>query len=33
MNVTIAQTFLNVIFQNFLEASLCVMQETSEMIY
>ena len=33
MNVTIAQTFLNIIFQNFLEASLCVMQETSERIY
>ena len=33
MNVTIAQTFLNIIFQNFLEGSLCVMQETSEMIY
>lgn len=33
MDVIIIQTFLKIIFWNFLEASLCVMQEASERIY
>lgn len=33
MEVIIVHTFLKIIFWNFLQSSLCDMQETSERIY